>query len=363
MTHAAAGTLRIGVDVLDRTELRRLLARPWFLRLSYAPEEIRLADRMGEERRLEFLAGRFAAKEAVVKVLGTGLLRGIAPRDICVDRAADGAPVVTLRGPAAALGPAVIELSITHKHNVVAAVALGVVAPAGPPPARTLREDGAPMSLADTHQEAEASAFLRVRIGQEDAHYGGGLVDGAHILRLFGDLVTEITARTDEDEGLLAEYAGVRFLAPVRPGDYIEARARLVRATRLRRVVELEAHKVIEASPAQGPSAVRILPDPQLVCTATATTVIPMGKARTRAHGTGPATGAAPPTGAAPAPVAATAPVAQPAGGPDETAPRAAAPRAAAPRAAVPRPTPPRSAAPAGTAPRPYPPTTAKEER
>ncbi|MEU6671828.1 4'-phosphopantetheinyl transferase superfamily protein [Streptomyces sp. NPDC046727] len=307
MTDAADGTLRIGVDVLDRTELRRLLTRPWFMRLSYAPEEVRLADRMGEERRLEFLAGRFAAKEAVVKVLGTGLLRGVAPRDICVDRADDGAPVVVLRGRAATLGPAAIELSITHKHNVVAAVALGVVTPAGPPPARTLREDDAPMSLADTQDEATTTAFLRVRIGQEDAHYGGGLVDGAHVLRLFGDLVTEITARTDQDEGLLSEYSSVRFLAPVRPGDYIEARARLVRATRLRRVVELEAHKVIESRPADGPSAVQILSPPRLVCTATATTVIPMRKAAARAPGTVGSPGAAAPrTATAPGPLPAT---------------------------------------------------------
>ncbi|GGT02491.1 holo-ACP synthase [Streptomyces cinerochromogenes] len=318
MTDTAAGTLRVGVDVLHSAELRRLLTRPWFLRLSYAPEEIGLADRMGEERRLEFLTGRFAAKEAVVKVLGTGLLRGVAPRDICVDRAADGAPVVVLRGRAAALGPAAIEVSITHKQNVAAAVALAVVTPAGPPPARTLREDGAPMSLADTHQEAEASAFLRVRIGQEDAHYGGGLVDGAHILRLFGDLVTEITARTDQDEGLLAEYSGVRFLAPVRPGDYIEARARLVRTTRLRRVVELEAHKVIEASPAHGPSGVQVLGTPRLVCTATATTVIPMTRARpATATDVPPATGShVPPATGRNAPLA-TGSSAPPATGPD----------------------------------------------
>ncbi|MFF8732527.1 4'-phosphopantetheinyl transferase superfamily protein [Streptomyces sp. NPDC015171] len=285
MRTVADGTLRIGVDVLDRTELRRLLTRPWFLRLSYAPEEVRLADRMGEERRLEFLAGRFAAKEAVVKVLGTGFLRGVAPRDICVDQTDDGAPVVVLRGRAATLGPAAIGLSITHKNDVVAAVALAVVTPADPPPATTLREDEAPMSLADTPEEAAATAFLRVRIGQEDAHYGGGLVDGAHVLRLFGDLVTEITARTDQDEGLLSEYSAVRFLAPVRPGDYLEARARLVRATRLRRVVELEAHKVIEAGTADDPSAVHVLSPPQPVCTATATTVIPMHKATARTRG------------------------------------------------------------------------------
>ena len=33
---------------------------------------------------------------------------------------------------------------------------------------------------------------LRVRIGSEDAHYGGGLVDGAHMLKLFGDVATEL---------------------------------------------------------------------------------------------------------------------------------------------------------------------------
>ena len=119
-------------------------------------------------------------------------------------------------------------------------------------------------------------AFLRVRMSHADAHYGGGLIDGARILRLFGDLVTEITIRTDGDEGLLSEYAKVRFTAPVYPGDYIEARARLVHRTRLRRVVELEAHKVVSARPGASPSAAEALSSPQLVCRATATTVAPL---------------------------------------------------------------------------------------
>ncbi|MFJ4521037.1 3-aminobutyryl-CoA ammonia lyase [Streptomyces sp. NPDC088810] len=124
-------------------------------------------------------------------------------------------------------------------------------------------------------QTPETTAFLRVRVGQEEAHYGGDLVDGARILRLFGDLVTEITIRTDGDEGLLAQYSDVRFAAPVKPGDYIEARGRLVRRTRLRRVVELEAHKVLSARPGAGESAAAVLDAPQLVCSATATTVVP----------------------------------------------------------------------------------------
>lgn len=100
-------------------------------------------------------------------------------------------------------------------------------------------------------------------------------MDGARILRLFGDLVTEITIRTDGDEGLLSQYTDLRFTAPVKPGDYIETRGRLVRRTRLRRVVELQAHKVLGARPGAGASAAAVLDSPQLVCTATATTVVP----------------------------------------------------------------------------------------
>jgi 3-aminobutyryl-CoA ammonia-lyase len=121
------------------------------------------------------------------------------------------------------------------------------------------------------------TARLRVRVGQEEAHYGGALVDGARLLRMFGDLVTEITIRTDGDEGLLAEYSDVRFTAPVRPGDYIEATARLTRSTRLRRFVALEARKVI-ASSGTRPSAARVLAEPVTVCTANAVTVVPTPK-------------------------------------------------------------------------------------
>lgn len=125
----------------------------------------------------------------------------------------------------------------------------------------------------------EVSALIRLRVGPEDAHYGGGLVAGAFLLRVFGDLVTEITIRTDGDEGLLAEYSGVRFLAPVRPGDYIEARARLVRRKRLQRIVECEARTVIAAGGTDRPSAAQVLDPPVMACQATATTVVPFSVA------------------------------------------------------------------------------------
>jgi phosphopantetheine--protein transferase-like protein len=296
MTTAAGRAALVGVDVLDCSELRRLVERPWFLRFGFAPEELAHAETLGGHRRLEFLAGRFAAKEAVLKVLGRGLLQGVAPREICVGHTPHGAPVVQFRGRAAQLAPAAVSVSITHKQAVVAAVAIGVPGAGGTEAAngRTATTEPkepdavSPPNISTTapaqrsapsEQTQETTAFLRVRVGQEEAHYGGDLVDGARILRLFGDLVTEITIRTDGDEGLLSQYDDVRFSAPVKPGDYIEARARLVRRTRLRRIVELEAHKVLSARPEAGESAAAVLDAPQLVCSATATTVVPYRRA------------------------------------------------------------------------------------
>lgn len=55
----------------------------------------------------------------------------------------------------------------------------------------------------------------------KDAHYGGNLVDGAHMVHLFGDVATELLIMHDGDEGLFVAYDNVEFLAPVYAGDYI----------------------------------------------------------------------------------------------------------------------------------------------
>ena len=62
----------------------------------------------------------------------------------------------------------------------------------------------------------------------KDAHYGGNLVDGAHMVHLFGDVATELLIMHDGDEGLFVAYDNVEFLAPVYAGDYIEAVGEIV---------------------------------------------------------------------------------------------------------------------------------------
>jgi 3-aminobutyryl-CoA ammonia-lyase len=117
-------------------------------------------------------------------------------------------------------------------------------------------------------------AFLRVRLGAKDAHYGGELVAGARVLELFGDLATELAIRHDGDEGLLRAYENIEMLAPVHAGDFLEARGRIVSVGRTSRRCEFEAYKVIAARPDLSSSAAEILPEPVLVCRATGTTVV-----------------------------------------------------------------------------------------
>ena len=86
---------------------------------------------------------------------------------------------------------------------------------------------------------------LRLRVGAEHAHYGGGLGDGAFVLRLFGDAATELLIRRDGDEGLFRAYASVDFLAPVHGGDYLEVDAEITRVGNTLREMRFEARRVI----------------------------------------------------------------------------------------------------------------------
>jgi 3-aminobutyryl-CoA ammonia-lyase len=118
------------------------------------------------------------------------------------------------------------------------------------------------------------SSFIRVRLGASDAHYGGQLVNGAHMLSLFGDVATELAILCDGDEGLLVGYEKVEFLAPLFAGDFIEVSGRITNVGRTSRRMEFEARKVIAARPDVGPSAADALQTPILVGRAIGTTVV-----------------------------------------------------------------------------------------
>ena len=117
---------------IDMVECRRIaeLADSYgdrFLKRVFTPTELDYC--LPRKRRIEHLAGRFAAKEAVLKVLGTGWRSGINWTDIEVINDLSGQPRVSLHGRcreiAAGQGIAVIHLSISHisTHAIASAVA------------------------------------------------------------------------------------------------------------------------------------------------------------------------------------------------------------------------------------------------
>lgn len=121
------------------------------------------------------------------------------------------------------------------------------------------------------------TSLIRLRISAHDAHYAGGLVDGARMLHLFGDVATELLIRSDGDEGLFVAYDEVQFLAPVHAGDYIEASGRIVAMGKTSRKMVFEARKVIvPAGMAGQPSAADVLAEPLVVCKASGTCVVPL---------------------------------------------------------------------------------------
>ena len=107
------------------------------------------------------------------------------------------------------------------------------------------------------------------------AHYAGNLVDGAYALGLFGDVATEVCIRTDGDEGLFAGYEDVRFVAPLRAGDVVEATATVTRVGRRSRTLEFSCAVVCRGTPEKAESAAAVLDPPIVTVVATGTVVVP----------------------------------------------------------------------------------------
>jgi len=118
---------------------------------------------------------------------------------------------------------------------------------------------------------------LRVRVSEKDVHYAGGLVNGAWVICLFGDVATEISVRFDGDEGLLRAYKGIDLLAPIQAGDFIEAAGKIAEVGRTSRIIELEARRYIRpAKLAEQPSAADYMLEPEIVARATMVAVVPL---------------------------------------------------------------------------------------
>jgi holo-[acyl-carrier protein] synthase len=123
--------LGIGTDIIECLRIAKMIERhgELFLTRVYTPHEIEYCT--ARKAATQHYAGRFAAKEAVLKALGTGWTRGIQWRDLEVQNEMGGRPTLVLSGAAAELaektGIKEVLISISHcrTHATAYAIAVG----------------------------------------------------------------------------------------------------------------------------------------------------------------------------------------------------------------------------------------------
>ena len=117
-----------GIDITEVPRIAEAIARfgSRFLNRVFTPNEIRYCE--SKKNSVERYAARFAAKEAAMKAIGTGLRRGVTWQDIEIGHAPGGKPVLRFSGRAAdfanALGSKHVALSLTHTETTAIAIVI-----------------------------------------------------------------------------------------------------------------------------------------------------------------------------------------------------------------------------------------------
>lgn len=123
----------VGTDIVEIDRIRDMIERhgDHFLERCFTEAEVAYAAKHRDSA-VRF-AGRWAAKEAVVKVLGTGFVKGITFHDIEILPLESGQPRIELSGGAAnianGLGIGNVLITISHARNYATATAIGVAEP------------------------------------------------------------------------------------------------------------------------------------------------------------------------------------------------------------------------------------------
>src|ERR1700722_7836935 len=120
----------VGTDIVEIPRIGKMIERhgEHFLQRVYTEDEIRYCQRRKES--FQHYAGRWAAKEAVMKTLGTGWTRGVGWLDIEVATKRSGQPLINIRGSAREianhLGIGEVLISISHCRAYAMATAIAL---------------------------------------------------------------------------------------------------------------------------------------------------------------------------------------------------------------------------------------------
>ncbi len=125
-----ADIIGLGTDITECLRIARMIERhgELFITRVYTDDEIRYC--RGHKQSTQHFTGRWAAKEAILKAIGTGWIRGISWRDMEIRNERGGKPIVAVRGGVQEvverLGVTEIQVSISHCHTHATAVAIAV---------------------------------------------------------------------------------------------------------------------------------------------------------------------------------------------------------------------------------------------
>jgi holo-[acyl-carrier protein] synthase len=133
MPSAAMEIVGIGTDIVECVRIGRMIAEhgELFLQRVYTDKEIRYC--RSRRQATEHFAGRWAAKEAVLKALGTGWRRNISWRDVEIRNDASGQPRVAVRGEAKEIARKMqlqdMLITVSHCRTFATAVAIAIRRP------------------------------------------------------------------------------------------------------------------------------------------------------------------------------------------------------------------------------------------
>ena len=121
----------IGTDIIECLRIAQMIERhgELFIGRVYTPHEIQYCQ--SRKQATQHFAGRWAAKEAVLKAMGTGWRRGISWRDVEIRNELGGKPIVSLRGGARdvveklGIGQMLVSISHCRSHATAYAIAIG----------------------------------------------------------------------------------------------------------------------------------------------------------------------------------------------------------------------------------------------
>lgn len=126
----------LGTDIIEIPRIAEMIERhgELFINRIYTDVEIRHCQM--RKHSTQHFAGRWAAKEAVMKVLGTGFIKGIGWKDVEVQNLRSGRPILKLSGGAKLraekIGIGEVLITISHCREYATATAVGVAGVGAP---------------------------------------------------------------------------------------------------------------------------------------------------------------------------------------------------------------------------------------